>query len=48
MISKFMHKQPVYGLSLSPQTNDIIATAGEDGRILLVDIRESTNAGNII
>ncbi|XP_050312634.1 DDB1- and CUL4-associated factor 5 [Anthonomus grandis grandis] len=36
------HRKPVYGLSINPQNDEIIATAGDDGRLLLYDIRETT------
>lgn len=45
MVLKLLHKKPVYGLSVNPQNDQVIATAGDDGRILLFDIRESENAG---
>jgi DDB1- and CUL4-associated factor 5 len=44
-ILKLPHKKPVYGLSVNPQNDYVIATAGDDGRILIFDIRESTNTG---
>ncbi|KAG5882587.1 hypothetical protein JTB14_030136 [Gonioctena quinquepunctata] len=37
------HDKPVYGISIHPQNDSIIATAGEDGRILLYDVRDQTN-----
>lgn len=37
------HDKPVYGINIHPQNDNIIATAGEDGRILLFDIREVPN-----
>ncbi|XP_057656981.1 DDB1- and CUL4-associated factor 5 [Diorhabda carinulata] len=37
------HDKPVYGVSIHPQNDNIISTAGEDGRILLFDIREVPN-----
>lgn len=40
------HRKPVYGLTVNPQKDDIIATAGEDGRLLLYDIREAPNQGD--
>ncbi|KAK5648903.1 hypothetical protein RI129_003795 [Pyrocoelia pectoralis] len=40
-VVKLLHKKPVYGLSINPQNDYIIATAGDDGRILIFDIRES-------
>ncbi|KAB0801590.1 hypothetical protein PPYR_03776 [Photinus pyralis] len=41
-VVKLLHKKPVYGLSVNPQSDFIIATAGDDGRILIFDIRESS------
>lgn len=37
---KLQHKNPVYGLSINPQNDHVLATAGDDGRILIFDIRE--------
>lgn len=41
-IDVFMHTKPVYGLSIDPINDQIFATAGEDGRVLLFDLRAST------
>ncbi|CAG9860016.1 unnamed protein product [Phyllotreta striolata] len=41
--SSIPHDKPVYGINIHPQNDNIIATAGEDGRILLFDIREVPN-----
>lgn len=35
----FSHGKPVYGMSVDPTNNDRFATAGEDGRVLLFDVR---------
>ncbi|XP_072390311.1 DDB1- and CUL4-associated factor 5 [Diabrotica undecimpunctata] len=43
MVNCIPHDKPVYGISIHPQNDNIIATAGEDGRILLFDIREVPN-----
>ncbi|KAF7266740.1 hypothetical protein GWI33_019961 [Rhynchophorus ferrugineus] len=40
-ITTIPHRKPVYGLSVNPQNDEIISTAGEDGRLLLYDIREA-------
>ncbi|CAG9762135.1 unnamed protein product [Ceutorhynchus assimilis] len=40
-LSIIPHRKPVYGLSVNPQKDEIIATAGEDGRLLLYDIRDT-------
>ncbi|KAF5292282.1 hypothetical protein FQA39_LY03316 [Lamprigera yunnana] len=42
-VLKLLHKKPVYGLSVNPQNDYIVATAGDDGRILVFDIREANN-----
>lgn len=39
------HKKPIYGISIQPQNDNILATAGDDGRILIFDIRESPFQG---
>lgn len=38
----FLHSKPVYGLSVDASNNHIFSTAGEDGRILLFDLRSSS------
>ncbi|XP_044263338.1 DDB1- and CUL4-associated factor 5 isoform X2 [Tribolium madens] len=43
-VGKLMHRKPVYGLSVNPQNDNVLATAGDDGRILLFDVRESPNS----
>lgn len=40
---KLQHRKPVYGLSISPQNDYVLATGGDDGRILIFDIRESNS-----
>lgn len=40
LVSRISHKKPVYGMSINPQNDDILATAGDDGRILIFDLRE--------
>lgn len=42
------HEKPVYGISIHPNNDNVFATAGEDGRILLFDTRENLTQGNII
>lgn len=42
-VVKLLHNKPVYGLSVNPQNDYVIATAGDDGRILIFDIRETNN-----
>lgn len=38
----FLHSKPVYGLSVDMTNDQIFATAGEDGRILVFDLRIGT------
>lgn len=45
LLSNFLHEKPVYGLSINPQNDNVFASAGEDGRILIYDIREPTTTG---
>lgn len=37
----FLHEQPVYGLSIDPLNDYVFASACDDGRILIYDIREA-------
>ncbi|XP_011704608.1 PREDICTED: DDB1- and CUL4-associated factor 5 [Wasmannia auropunctata] len=39
----FLHEKPVYGLSVHPHNDDVFASACDDGRVLVYDIR-SNNA----
>ncbi|XP_063226237.1 DDB1- and CUL4-associated factor 5 isoform X2 [Bacillus rossius redtenbacheri] len=39
----FLHDQPVYGISIDPLNDNVFASACDDGRILLYDIREHVN-----
>lgn len=38
----FLHSKPVYGLSIDRTNDQIFATAGEDGHILVFDLRIGT------
>lgn len=40
-VDVFMHEKAVYGLSVDPMNDQIISTAGEDGRVLIFDLRIS-------
>lgn len=42
MVDKFIHRKSVYGLNVNPENDEIVATAGEDGRILIYDLRETS------
>lgn len=35
----FPHRQPVYGVSVDPDHDGVIVSAGDDGRVLLWDTR---------
>ncbi|XP_034941352.1 DDB1- and CUL4-associated factor 5 [Chelonus insularis] len=39
----FLHEKPVYGLSVHPEDDNIFSSACDDGRILIFDIRNSSN-----
>uniref|UniRef100_A0A1B6L8U1 Uncharacterized protein n=1 Tax=Graphocephala atropunctata TaxID=36148 RepID=A0A1B6L8U1_9HEMI len=43
-IDFFLHEQPVYSLSVDPFNDSVFASACEDGRILIYDIREPTTS----
>ncbi|XP_045133185.1 DDB1- and CUL4-associated factor 5-like isoform X1 [Portunus trituberculatus] len=36
----FLHREAVYGVSVSPTSDSVFASAGEDGQVLLYDMRE--------
>ncbi|XP_053553967.1 DDB1- and CUL4-associated factor 5 [Bombina bombina] len=38
----FTHEEAVYGLSVSPVNDNVFASSSDDGRVLIWDIREST------
>lgn len=42
----FLHREAVYGVSVSPTHDSVFASAGEDGQVLLYDMRESAATGN--
>ncbi|XP_037046872.1 DDB1- and CUL4-associated factor 5 [Bradysia coprophila] len=43
-VDVFLHAKPVYGLSIDRTNNQIFASAGEDGRVLVFDMRQGTEA----
>lgn len=43
----FNLEHPVYGISVDPFNDNIFASAGEDGRILIFDTRLNAANGNI-
>ncbi|XP_074646656.1 DDB1- and CUL4-associated factor 5-like [Tubulanus polymorphus] len=42
-VDVFLHEDAVYGLSTHPTNNELFASACEDGRILIYDLRQSTS-----
>ncbi|XP_053641546.1 DDB1- and CUL4-associated factor 5 isoform X3 [Cherax quadricarinatus] len=40
-VDVFLHREAVYGVSVSPTHDCVFASAGEDGQVLLYDMRES-------
>jgi len=43
-IDYFLHEQPVYSLSIDPFNDNVFASACDDGRILIYDIREPSSS----
>ncbi|XP_015183769.1 PREDICTED: DDB1- and CUL4-associated factor 5 [Polistes dominula] len=41
VLNFFLHEKPVYGLSIHPHNDNVFASACDDGRILIYDIRVS-------
>lgn len=41
----FAHEDAVYGLSVSPVDDNVFASSSDDGRVLIWDIRESSQGG---
>ncbi|XP_066593852.1 DDB1- and CUL4-associated factor 5-like [Prorops nasuta] len=42
ILNCFLHEKPVYGLSIHPHNNHVFASACDDGRVLIYDIRASS------
>lgn len=42
MLNFFLHEKPVYGLSVHPHNDNVFASACDDGRVLIYDIRGSS------
>lgn len=47
-VDVFYHTKPVYGLGVDPSNDNIFATAGEDGRVLLFDLRSSNDEPTVV
>lgn len=43
VIDVFPHEKPIYGISIDPINDQIFASSGEDGRILIFDLRASSD-----
>ncbi|XP_076233654.1 uncharacterized protein LOC143178735 isoform X2 [Calliopsis andreniformis] len=43
VVNFFLHKKPVYGLSIHPHNGNVFASACGDGRVLIYDIRGSSS-----
>lgn len=41
----YYHDDPVYGLNIHPEDNNVFLTASDDGKVLLWDIRASPVSG---
>ncbi|XP_031833772.1 DDB1- and CUL4-associated factor 5 isoform X2 [Nomia melanderi] len=42
VLNFFLHEKPVYGLSVHPHNDNVFASACDDGRVLIYDIRGSS------
>lgn len=47
-IDYFLHEKPVYGLSLQPGSQSIFATACDDGKLRVFDMRCSVSEESIL
>lgn len=43
----YYHDDPVYGLNIHPEDNNVFLTASDDGKVMLWDIRTSPVSGKI-
>ncbi|XP_066959054.1 DDB1- and CUL4-associated factor 5-like isoform X2 [Macrobrachium rosenbergii] len=41
LVDVFLHREAVYGVSVNPTLDSVFASAGEDGQVLMYDMRES-------
>lgn len=44
ILNFFLHEKPVYGLSIHPYNDNVFASACDDGRVLIYDIRGSSTS----
>lgn len=43
----YYHDDPVYGLNIHPEDNNVFLTASDDGKVMLWDIRTSPVSGKV-
>ena len=46
-IGMYYHDDPVYGINVHPEDNNVFLTASDDGKVMLWDIRTSPVSGKI-
>lgn len=46
-IDYFLHEQPVYSLSIDPFNDNVFASACDDGRVLIYDIRDPSRSSGM-
>ena len=44
-VDVFLHEEAVYGLSVDPVNPNVFASACDDGRVLIYDLRAPSNDG---
>ena len=47
-VDVFLHEEAVYGLSVDPINDNVFASACDDGKVVLYDIRASPAEGSFI
>jgi hypothetical protein len=40
-----MHNEPVYGISIDPTNDNIFTTGGDNGQLLITDLRDPPSLG---
>lgn len=43
----FLHEDAVYGITVNPENGNVFATACDDGRVLVYDMREPPATGTL-
>lgn len=44
-VDVYKHEEAVYGLSADPLNESIVASACDDGRVLVIDVRQPASEG---